>query len=146
MSDLEVSMMKRVGELNKEVANLKAEIKVLQGQPDPLTVYLYAAELAKDVIKKLKAENELLKGQVNYWKIEAECDHGRWLRCLEDLEKLRASSFVTAVPVEQYERVIKAGDELHAFLINYIVEGRISSAYLNKLDDGWNAAKEGKQP
>ncbi len=89
MSDLEVSMMKRVGELNKEVANLKAEIKVLKGQPDPLTVYLYAAELAKDDMKKLKAENELLKCQVNYWKIEAECDHGRWLRCLEDLEKLR---------------------------------------------------------
>ena len=38
----------------------------------------------------------------------------------------------------------KAGDELHAFLINYIVESRISSAYLNKLDDDWNAAKEGK--
>ena len=51
MSALEVSMMKRVGELNKEI--------------------------------------EVLKGQVNYWKIEAECDHGRWLRCLEDMEKLR---------------------------------------------------------
>ncbi len=89
MSDLEVSMMKRVGELNKEVADLKAQIKVLKGQPDPLTVYLYAAELAKDTMKKLKAENELLKGQVNYWKIEAECDLGRWLRCLEDMEKLR---------------------------------------------------------
>jgi hypothetical protein len=46
----------------------------------------------------------------------------------------------------QVERLTKAGDELHAFLINYIVEGRISSAYLNKLDDGWLAAKEGKQP
>jgi hypothetical protein len=89
VSDLEVSMMKRVGELNKEVADLKAQIKVLKGQPDPLTVYLYAAELAKDTMKKLKAENELLKGQVNYWKIEAECDLGRWLRCLEDMEKLR---------------------------------------------------------
>jgi hypothetical protein len=44
------------------------------------------------------------------------------------------------------ERLTKAGDELHAFLINYIVENRISSAYLNKLDDDWNAAKEGKQP
>jgi len=42
------------------------------------------------------------------------------------------------------ERLTKAGDELHAFLINYIVESRISSAYLNKLDDDWNAAKEGK--
>lgn len=42
------------------------------------------------------------------------------------------------------ERLRKAGDELHAFLINYIVDNRISSAYLNKLDDGWLAAKEGK--
>ena len=38
----------------------------------------------------------------------------------------------------------KAGDELHHFLINYIVETRVSSAYLNKLDDDWTAAKEGK--
>ena len=45
----------------------------------------------------------------------------------------------------EVERLTKAGDELHAFLINYIVESRISSAYLNKLDDEWNAAKEGKQ-
>jgi predicted RNase H-like nuclease (RuvC/YqgF family) len=44
----------------------------------------------------------------------------------------------------QVERLTKAGDELHAFLINYIVEGRISSSYLNKLDDDWNAANEGK--
>jgi hypothetical protein len=44
----------------------------------------------------------------------------------------------------EVERLTKAGDGLHAFLINYIVEGRISSAYLNKLDDDWNAAKEGK--
>jgi len=42
------------------------------------------------------------------------------------------------------ERLTKAGDKLHAFLINYIVEGRISSEYLNKLDDGWNAAKGGE--
>ena len=38
---------------------------------------------------RLKAEVEMLKGQVNYWKVEAECDHGRWLRTLEDLEHLR---------------------------------------------------------
>jgi hypothetical protein len=39
--------------------------------------------------KRLKEEIEILKGRVNYWKIEAECDHGRWLRTLEDLEHLR---------------------------------------------------------
>jgi hypothetical protein len=34
-----------------------------QTQPDALTAYLYAAELAKDDIKKLKAEVERLKAE-----------------------------------------------------------------------------------
>lgn len=38
---------------------------------------------------RLKAEVSMLEGRVRYWKIEAECDHGRWLRTLEDLEHLR---------------------------------------------------------
>ena len=46
---------------------------------------------------------------------------------------------------DEVERLRKAGDGLHAFLINYIVDSRISSAYLNKLDDGWTAAKEVKR-
>jgi len=77
---------------------------------------------------------------------------------MDEVERLKMEQKLKAVPVEaklfdrvaelqaQVERLTKAGDKLHAFLINYIVEGRISSAYLNKLDDGWNAAKEGKQP
>jgi hypothetical protein len=44
---------------------------------------------ARAELLMVKAEVEVLKGRVNYWKIEAECDHGRWLRCLEDLEHLR---------------------------------------------------------
>ena len=44
--------------------------------------------LAEEV-ERLKKENEVLERRVNYWKVEAECDHGRWLRCLEDLEHLR---------------------------------------------------------
>lgn len=39
--------------------------------------------------KALKSKIEMLERQVNYWRIEAECDHGRWQRCLEDLEHLR---------------------------------------------------------
>ena len=41
---------------------------------------------------RLKAEVERLEHQVNYWRIEAEVDNARWLRCLEDLEKLRKDS------------------------------------------------------
>jgi hypothetical protein len=41
------------------------------------------------------------------------------------------------------ERLTKAGDAMHRFIIDYILENRISSAYLNKLDDGWLHAKEG---
>lgn len=46
-------------------ARLKAEVEELKRQPDPLTAYLYAAELAKDAMKKLKAENAYLKSEVD---------------------------------------------------------------------------------
>lgn len=59
-------------------------------------------ELKEDAVEDIKymgflqEENErlidkvrVLEGRVNYWRVEAECDHGRWLRCLEDLEHLR---------------------------------------------------------
>jgi hypothetical protein len=90
MSDLELTMMRRVGEL--------------------------------------KAENARLKTEVEHLMVFCNCT-------LIPNKELQA----------KVERLTKAGDELHAFLINYIVDGRISSAYLNKLDDGWNDAKEGKQ-
>ena len=41
---------------------------------------------------RLQAEVERLDHQVRYWRIEAEVDNARWLRCLEDLEKLRKDS------------------------------------------------------
>jgi len=64
---------------------------------------------------------------------------------LDDLNKvLKTMDKQAKLMNQRLERLTKAGDELHAFLINYIVESRISSAYLNKLDDKWLAAKEGK--
>ena len=57
----------------------------------------------------------------------------------QELAELRAASFVTAVPCEQYERVVKAGDAMaEAFDLKYPVAGG--------LINDWNAAKEGKQP
>lgn len=90
-------------------------------------------------IGELKAENARLKQQVEYWRIESDCNHGRWLRCLEDLERLRASSFVTAVPSEQYERVIKAGDDLAANVGN-------DERSQDVCAEAWRAAKNGGQP
>ncbi len=45
----------------EEYAKLKAEVDELKSQPDPLTAYLYAAELAKKDMTRLKAEVERLK-------------------------------------------------------------------------------------
>jgi len=44
---------------------LLIEVDELKSQPDPLTAYLYAAELAKDDIKRLKAEVERLNKLFN---------------------------------------------------------------------------------
>ena len=103
-----------------------------------LCEYRDYARLKAEVERLTKAHSDAL---ADFWAI-----HKGYFDLKAEVERLRASSFVTAVPVEQYERLIKAGDGLHAFLINYIVDSRISSAYLNKLDDGWTTAKEGKQP
>jgi len=95
------------------------------------------AEDAKGGFVKYE-DYERLKQQVNYWRIESDCNHGRWLRCLEDLERLRASSFVTAVPSEQYERVIKAGDNL----VYVVSEHPVSEPFVK----AWFVAKQGGQP
>jgi len=50
-----------IAKLQAENARLKAEVDQLKSQPDPLTVYLYAAELAKGDIKRLKADNARLR-------------------------------------------------------------------------------------
>lgn len=42
-------------------------------------------------VRELTQENERLERLVNYWKIEANTDHARWMRTLEDLDTLRKS-------------------------------------------------------
>jgi hypothetical protein len=84
---------------------------------------------------RLKAEVERLTQLNDTLALRYDATNSMLDGCAKTIEEMEA----------QVERLTKAGDELHAFLINYIVESRISSAYLNKLDDDWNAAKEGKQ-
>ena len=63
-------------------------------------------------------------------------------------ERLRAASFVTAVPVKHYERLLKAGD---AVALDYaerieIEAGETAKTLMKTLPvlREWNAAKEGK--
>ena len=139
------------------------------------------AEMLVNMLNGLVDEAGILEQRVHYWKIEAETDHGRWLRCLEDIERLRAeikelnqrwpnyhvdalikaeaeierlraSSFVTAVPVEEYEklkaeveRLRKAGDAV-SLCLEAFWKGKPYDTSTNiECFDAWNAAKEGKQ-
>lgn len=54
-------------------------------------------------------------------------------------ERLRSASFVTAVPFEQYEQVIKAGDEM-ADTLNSTYTREVKEMNLRQ----WKAAKEGR--
>lgn len=67
----------------------------------------------------------------DYWRIEAETDHARWLRTLEENEKLRA----------EVERLRKAGD---AMAREICILGPVDDKEKKAIAD-WNAAKEGKQ-
>ena len=51
-------------EYANKIDELESEIERLKAEPDALTVYLYAAELAKGDMKKLKNENAFLKMEV----------------------------------------------------------------------------------
>jgi hypothetical protein len=67
-------------------------------------------------------------------------------RLKAEVERLRASSFVTAVPCEQYDRVVKAGDAM-ASSIQFNEE--MSQDYngptiVHQSVQRWHAAKEGK--
>jgi len=72
---------------------------------------------------------------------------GEWVkwddyaRLKAEVERLRASSFVTAIPVEQYERLIEAGDALAREIC---ILGPVDDKEMKAIE-AWNAAKEGKQ-
>ena len=78
----------------------------------------------------LKAEVERLEQQVKYWHIEAETDHARWLRVLEDIERLR-----------------KAGDDLYKSMLeigcNEMADNFQYDRWWGSMK-AWITAKEGK--
>jgi chromosome segregation ATPase len=122
-----------------ENARLKAECQARQAENSVLAVEC----------NSLKAEVERLTADLQMEKENEDRLVREWQKANNEVYGLQRQ--VAALIDDQtslkaeLERLTKAGDELHAFLINYIVDSRISSAYLNKLEDEWNAAKEGKQ-
>lgn len=68
-------------------------------------------------------------------------------RLKAEIESLRASSFVTAVPSEHYERLVAAGDALYESQIGYYGEQILEDMkhHPGGLCRNWIAAKGGKQ-
>ena len=101
----------------------------------------------------LEAENARLKAEVgelaDALKLASEVGikvADEVTRLKAEVERLRASSFVTAVPVEQYERVVKAGDAM-ASSIQFneeMAQDYNGPTIVHQCVQRWNAAKEGK--
>lgn len=83
--------------------------------------------------------------------VRAWADLPRWKKICDELDarcnelkaenqRLRESSFVTAVPSHQYERVIKAGDAMAEDLPQF---GSVKE--WNAAKNGWDTSKEGRQ-
>ena len=113
-----------------DYARLKAEVERLtfdpltylddQGEWMPRHTHLAAVE-------RLKAEVERLEHQVNYWRIEAETDNARWLRCLEDKDRLT-----------------KAGDAMEVLIVEELAFYEDDGSHYDEVK-AWSDAKGGKQ-
>jgi uncharacterized small protein (DUF1192 family) len=123
------------------IEKLQAENARLKTEVEHLMVFCNSTLIPS---KELQAENARLKAEVERLETfgaDATLDN----RILEtdyahlkaEVERLRASSFVTAVPVEQYERLVKAGDAMVEALL--FEDGESCKEIAD-----WLAAKEGK--
>lgn len=146
--------------LLEENARLKAEVDAYKPASDEVAAAFLALPAPHNQvgrviegIESLKAEVERLKAvstieqrtiqglqQTPEWseiaRLTAEC------RRLEaENSRLRASSFVTAVPVEQYERLVKAGDAMADQIYN---EGKVQGICYASNIEAWKTAKDGK--
>ena len=107
---------------------------------------------------RLKEEVDSLQHQVNYWRIEAQTDHARWLRVLEDHDRLKEKSACQAECLDAFEkklreakaeveRLRKAGDDMASSIqFNEEMEKDYDGpTIVHPSVERWNAAKEGKQ-
>lgn len=91
---------------------------------EPTNSYFMTRPQLVNYTKRLETEVEKLTQEANYWRIEATTDHDRWLRVLEDNERLR-----------------KAGDAM----ARIIAPPTHGTGEWDGEWDAWQKAKEGKQ-
>ena len=130
---------------------LKAEVARLKTEVQHLMIFcnstLIPSKELQDENARLKAEVERLKAfsdeaQAHIAKEERK-SRERLDMAQQELARLRASSFVTAVPVEHYKRVVKAGDAM-ALKLPDVMAGVVKAEEAIGLMNDWIAAKEGK--
>ena len=122
-----ISDIGQLGELSAENVHLQAENARLKAEVERLKIDAYKKLSMRIEIDKLKARIEYLTnaGTANELRLKAE------------VERLRSASFVTAVPSDDYERVVKAGNALRDDL-----EALTKSTWFNKCKSvkNWNSA------
>ena len=116
--------------------HLEAELERLEAQCQRMAHEYCELEKAHSKLKSNYADLRFVCKELGIYEKEK-----RLLKA--EVERLRASSFVTAVPVEQYERVVKAGDLLCFHYIS-LARKRWPDDPLPSSVTDWNAAKEGK--
>jgi predicted nuclease with TOPRIM domain len=125
MSDLELTMMRRVGELNKELANLKTEADRLKAEVERLTAFTTRTIIPNE---ELQAQVERLTLENSQYE-----EHHKY-----------GQNVITSLR-EEVERLTEAGDAMAEDLkACYRAEGYDPAD--SETIPNWNAAKEGKQP
>jgi hypothetical protein len=133
--------------LHSDYARLKAEVERLKEGNDCLG-QMHDKEMERSAWLREEFNRTTAWGRG----LESDLSHARveisFLKA--EVERLRSSSFVTAVPVEQYERVINAGDAMADAIYEADPE-KLEAHKKFKLTEEeynavqlWTAAKEGK--
>jgi regulator of replication initiation timing len=135
MSDLELTMMRRVGELNQENARLKAEV-------ERLTAFTTRTIIPNE---ELQSENARLKAKVSDLECDAETRYRQGMDDEYEIEWLNKITHGLMKEKEQLqaqvERLTKAGDAMAEDLLKEF--GRKEMLKYQPYQD-WLAAKEGK--
>ena len=122
--------------------HLEAELERLDAQCQRMAYEYCELEKAHSKLKSNYADLRFVCKELGIYEKEK-----RLLKA--EVARLQSASFVTAVPCEQYERVVKAGDAM-AHSIDEVISGKFEAhqaagdAYMLLYIRKWNAAKEGK--